>query len=93
VLNISTTQAVKGPRRGFRGSPFPRPFEGQDPFEEFFEHFFGGAGPQRELRRRSLGSGVIINKDGHIVTNNHVVENATDIKISLSQITEVTQRV
>ncbi|HEX9867973.1 MAG TPA: DegQ family serine endoprotease [Candidatus Tectomicrobia bacterium] len=84
VVNISTTQVVKGPGHGFPGFPFPRPFGERDPFEEFFERFFDGMDPQRGLRRNSLGSGFIIDKDGHIVTNNHVVENATDIKVSLS---------
>ena len=90
VVNISTTQTIKGPQRGLRGPSSPRPFGERDPFEEFFERFFGGSGsqggggPQREVRRNSLGSGFIIDKGGYIVTNNHVVENATDIKISLA---------
>jgi serine protease Do len=84
VVNISTTQVVKGQRRMAPRMPFPSPFGERDPFEEFFERFFGGEGPQREMRRRSLGSGFIITKDGYIVTNNHVVENASDIKVSLS---------
>ena len=84
VVNISTTQVVKGQRRSMPRLPFPNPFGERDPFEEFFDRFFGGENPQREFRRRSLGSGFIINREGYIVTNNHVVENASDIKVSLA---------
>jgi serine protease Do len=84
VVNMSTTQVMKGQRRSMPRLPFPNPFGERDPFEEFFERFFGGENPQREFRRRSLGSGFIINREGYIVTNNHVVENASDIKVSLS---------
>ena len=88
VVNISTTQVAKGQGQGQRRAmprlPLPNPFGERDPFEEFFERFFGGENPQREFRRRSLGSGFIINREGYIVTNNHVVENASDIKVSLS---------
>jgi serine protease Do len=84
VVNISTTRVERGRPWQMPGSPFPRRFGERDPFEEFFERFFGGMGPQRELRLRSLGSGFIINRGGYIVTNNHVVENATDIKVALA---------
>lgn len=78
VVNISTTMVVKGPdaQDRFMG-PF-REFFGED----FFEKFFGDV-PQREFKQRSLGSGFIIDKEGHILTNNHVVEKASAIKVRL----------
>jgi serine protease Do len=93
VVNISTTQVVKGPQPGFRGPLPPRPFDERDPFGDLFERFFRGSAGQRQVRRGSLGSGFIIGKDGYIVTNNHVVENATDIKVSLSDSEEFDAKV
>jgi len=80
VVNISTTQVIKGaPLRPFGGpnSPFGR-FFGDD----FFKHFFGNI-PQGEMKTHALGSGFVISKDGFILTNNHVVKKATEIKVKL----------
>jgi len=80
VVNISTTQVVKG-------NPL-EPFLGPDsPFGEFFGHnlpkgFYGNK-PQGKMTTHALGSGFIISSDGLILTNNHVVEKATEIKIKL----------
>ncbi|MDE2484492.1 MAG: DegQ family serine endoprotease [candidate division NC10 bacterium] len=76
VVNISTTQMIKG-----RGIPSRGPSGEDDPFNEFFKRFFGDQ--PRQFKATSLGSGFIINKDGYILTNNHVVENATDITVKL----------
>jgi serine protease Do len=65
---------------------------GADPFEEFF----GFRSPDRggaPREGRSSGSGVIISEDGYIVTNNHVIENATRIDISLEDNTRYSARV
>jgi Do/DeqQ family serine protease len=72
--------------------------EYRDPFEDFFGDFFGrGGGMQRRQvetpKRESAGSGVIISEDGYIVTNNHVVENADEITITLNDNREFTARV
>ena len=81
VVNIRTVTTVKGGGRPFRhffGNP-----HGKNPFEEFW-----GApkenGPSRDFKQRSLGSGFIIDKEGYIVTNNHVIENADQITVKLS---------
>jgi len=80
VVNIGTTQAPRQqPRRGFRA-----PFRGQEPFEDFFERFFGGPMPQESRPQQSLGSGFIIDKEGYILTNNHVLENAGTISVKLA---------
>ena len=60
------------------------PFEGT-PFEDFFG---GPQGPQREYRSQGLGSGVVIRSDGHIVTNNHVVEDAEQLSVVMLNGTE-----
>jgi serine protease Do len=79
VVNISTTQMseARGPQE------FGSPFGEEDPFNDFWRRFFGGPLPRGPQRQRSLGSGFIIDTDGSILTNNHVVENAQKIVVKL----------
>src|ERR1700728_3215422 len=60
--------------------------ENQNPFmaDPFFRQFFGGGGMPREMVQRSLGSGVLVDASGLIVTNYHVIEGASDVKIALA---------
>jgi serine protease Do len=84
VVNISTTTEAKQPQ------PARRPQRrGGDDFDDFFDRYFGGRpGPQPDapdsLRGASLGSGFILNAEGFVLTNNHVVKDATDIRVRLA---------
>ena len=78
VVNVSTTQVSEG------GQRFESPFGEEDPFGEFWRRFFGGPTPRGPFRQKSLGSGFIIDRDGSILTNNHVVENAQKIVVKLA---------
>jgi serine protease Do len=83
VVNIRTVKTIKGGSPVFRHF-FGNPYGGnRNPFDEFFGPFQGD-GQQRDFKQRSLGSGFLIDKDGHIVTNNHVIEGADQIKVILS---------
>ena len=56
-------------------------------YPDIFEYFFGGRPRQRQYQSQpqvGYGSGVILSKDGYIVTNNHVVENADEIQVTLN---------
>ncbi len=81
VVNISTTQAAKGPQ----GIPLPK-VPKDSPFGDFFEEFFnkkGGRVPPSDRKVSSLGSGFVIDgKEGLVVTNNHVIEGADEIVIN-----------
>src|ERR671923_332941 len=77
VVNISTSSQRAG--------------RSNDPIEDFFNRFFGETIP-KESNQRSLGSGILINKDGEILTNYHVVRSADTIKVKLADHTEYEAR-
>lgn len=89
VVNISSSKVVRGQS------------ESSEEMMPFFRQFFGGgdgegnfALPQpRDHREKSLGSGVIISPEGYLLTNNHVVDGATDVRVTLSDKREFQGRV
>ena len=83
VVNIVAVQKVKG-------APMPQPGKrGTDPFFDPFRDFFGDDfwdrfGGQDGMKQQGLGTGVVVDTAGHILTNNHVVENADEIRITFT---------
>jgi serine protease Do len=87
VVNINTESTIKNMRRRRGGQDDEE--DGGGGMDDFFNHFFGGPGGQAgpggqgdgSIRERSLGSGVIVDQKGYIVTNRHVVEKADRIRV------------
>ena len=82
VVNVSTKAKAETAHKNFR---VPRPGPGQnkspDPFRDFYDRFFGERPNQRP--KRGMGSGFVIDKEGHILTNYHVIEGAGEIVVIL----------
>ena len=89
VVNISSSKVVRSPEGGpeapFLSDPILRKFFGEDFMRQFRV--------PRERREHSLGSGVIVNSAGYVLTNSHVVEGATDIKVALSDKRELSGQI
>ncbi len=82
VVNIYTSETGRSPRNPFRDF-------GNKVFDQFFNDFFS----QNQNNKRSLGSGVLINKEGYIITNEHVIARASQIRVALSDKREFEARV
>src|ERR1700726_1168150 len=81
VVNIATTQVLE--RKNTKKRRPQQQFDQDDPMQDFFDRFFDGRQDGPPQAERSLGSGVIVDKRGYILTNNHVVEQATKIQVQL----------
>jgi serine protease Do len=89
VVNIATTQAAAPDRARPRDMPQAPP---GSPLEELFREFFRdrqGQGPNQPRRGTSLGSGFIVDPQGYIITNNHVIEGADEITVQLHDDTQL----
>jgi len=82
VVNIQVVKKVKNVGLGFPDFS-GNPFGDRNPFGDFFGPFSGG-NPPGGFEQRGVGSGFVISRDGYILTNNHVVENAEKIKVKLA---------
>lgn len=82
VVNIATTQVLE--RKQTKKQRRAQPYDQDDPMQDFFDRFFDGRQDGPPQAERSLGSGVIVDKRGYILTNNHVVEQATKIQVQLN---------
>jgi len=95
VVNISTTQMVKRPAGpGGEAPEVPEAPEGNAPFNDFLRRYFGEDElPPEFFDNKSLGSGFLVSADGYILTCAHVVENATEILVRLTDRREFTAKV
>src|SRR5215469_12462895 len=85
VVNVSSSRVVKAaPQTDARMDPF---------FRQFFGDEGGPLDVPKDRREKSLGSGVIVSPEGYILTNNHVVEGATDVRVTLSDKRELEARI
>jgi len=88
VVNINTESTVKPQTQFHRRAPQGQgggQGGGEDPFEDFFQRFFefGPQGQEQEFKQKSLGSGVIVDRNGYILTNDHVINKADKIKVKI----------
>ena len=87
VVNISTSKAIGAGGQGEEAFPFPQPPPGS-PFEDFFREFFDRErSPEQAPQTRrtsSLGSGFVVDSEGYVVTNNHVIAEADEIQVVFS---------
>jgi serine protease Do len=91
VVHIRVEKTVKEGEAAFRQFE-NQPFQGDDRYKDFFDHFFGGTNPH-EFKQNGLGTGFIIDKEGFIVTNNHVVADSDKIKVVLKDKREFNAKV
>jgi serine protease Do len=91
VINIRTIKTMKGGGPVYRHF-FGNPFGDKNPYEHFFGPMPRG-GSSRDFKQQSLGSGFIIDREGYIVTNNHVIEGADQIKVKLANGKELDAKV